>query len=196
MATLKNRATIVRILDLEWEMFQQVKGETPAACQRLPDNFRKIRGSLFETWGDFTLEAYRHDLERARRRGANLLVQKYARMDERIPPLKTADGLEMIRQIVVIERGWQVEIADRYPAVYRHLGRSTAETGDGSDFSVYLACELETYGDETLASYYRDTLDAARNQQNLALESLDILLRKGGWESIDQAECNFAQNDA
>jgi hypothetical protein len=191
-----SKELIDEILNLEWEMFQNVKSETPASCQRMPDNFRKIRGSLYEVWTAETLGSYLSDLKKAYVSGVNLLTQKYARMDNRLPPLKNEDGLKKIREIVEIETQWQTEIERNYPFLHHRMGRSTQPTGDGSNFSIYLACELETYSDKTLELYYQSIKKAKENDVNLALKSLEILLIKGGYRNIDHAESHLAETGA
>ncbi|MDX9788978.1 MAG: DUF4125 family protein [Desulfobacterales bacterium] len=180
------------ILNLEWDMFQNVKSETPASCQQMPDNFRRIRGSLFEVWNEETLESYRLDLQKAALTGDNLLTLKYARMDNRIAPLKGEDSLKKIREIVEIETRWQSEIQQKFPTIYNRMGRSTDQTGDGSNFSIYLACELETHGDKTIDLYHQGIKRAESNQINLALKSLEILLQKGGYRDLAHAESHLA----
>lgn len=184
----KHSDLIDKILNIEWAMFQNVKSETPASCQQMPDNFKRIRGSLFEVWEEDTLASYLSDLTKAEKEGKNLITLKYARMDDRVPPLKNAATLKKIAEIVEIEKKWQVEIKHNYPAIYSRVGRSTQETGGGESFSVYLACELETYGDHTLECYYQGIKNAENNHINLAAKSLEILLRKGGYQNIDHAE--------
>lgn len=187
---------IDEILNWEWEMFQNVQSERPAACQSMPDNFRKIRGSLFEVWAPETLESYLSDLQQAALTGDNLLTLKYARMDNRIPPLKEGDILDKIKEIVEIETRWQTEIRNNYPAIYNRVGRSTDPTGDGGNFSIYLACELETYGKNTIALYHHQTKEAEERKANLALNSLEILLKKGGYRDLEHAESHLAGKGA
>lgn len=100
----KHSDLIDKILNIEWAMFQNVKSETPASCQKMPDNFKRIRGSLFEVWEEDTLASYLSDLTKAEKEGKNLITLKYARMDDRVPPLKNAATLKKIAEIVEIEK--------------------------------------------------------------------------------------------
>jgi len=177
---------IEQILNIEWEMFQRVKSVGgPAPCQSAPDTFKKIRAGIFETWSPGILKSYLHDLKNALNAGRNLLAEKYARMDNLIPPLKVHP---LIEKIVVIETGWQDELKKRYPAIYNRMCRGTDPTGDGSNFSVYLRSELETYGNNTLKAYYEHVRNASEKGGNLSLTSLELLLQKGGYRDLAHAE--------
>lgn len=173
------------VLDLEWDMFVRVKSLHPAACQSAPDNFRAIRGSVFEMWTEEMLAAYLQQLEEAKARGRNLLTEKYARMDNLIPPL--IDN-PLIDDIVAIGERWQRELQQRYPALYQSCCRGTDPTGDGSNFSIYLRGELETYGDRTVDLYYQNVRNADDQKRNLSLEALQRLVQKSGYRDLDDAE--------
>jgi hypothetical protein len=134
------------------------------------------------------LQSYLNDLKTAQNQGRNLLTEKYARMDNLIKPLKNNP---LIEKIVAIETKWQAEILELYPALYGVVCRSTDPASDGSNFSVYQRCELETYGDQTIALYYQQVQSAAENKDNLAMRMLLQLVKKGGFEDLNQAETYF-----
>jgi len=173
------------VLELEWAMFSQVRGTQPASCQSAPDNFKSIRGSLFAMWTDKMLASYRGDLVAAREAGRNLLTEKYARMDGQIPP---SFANPMIEVIVDIEADWQRDLRERHPALYHRCCRQTDLAEDGSDFSVYLRSELETYGYDTVELYYENVKAALDGGRNLAVEALRRLVIAGGYADIEQAE--------
>ncbi len=177
-----------RILDLEWAMFVQVQSDRQAPCQTAPDNFLNIRGSLFETWTPHLLQAYWADLEEATALGRNLLAEKYARMEELIPPLSDDPAIDFI---VAIESRWQAEILRQFPMLYQRCCRSTAETGDGREFAIYLRAELETYGYETRQLYFVNVKNAERQGRNLGIEALQALVRRSGYADLAQAEQHF-----
>lgn len=188
---MENREQIIQsILEIEWGMFQKVKSATPTSCQSNPEAFHKVRGSIFEPWPLDVLDAYLDNLKSAREKGRNLLTEKYARMDNLIPPVSTHP---MIDAIVAIESKWQKELRDTYPALYKRVCRSSNEADDGSNFSVYLRCELETYGNETIQRYHQWVQDSVRTNRNYSLESLEALVQKGGFKSLAQAEDYFTQ---
>lgn len=176
------------ILDLEWTMFVAVKSSRPVACQKAPANFRDIRGSLLDTWTAEMQASYCVDLEAATAYGRNLLAEKYARMDDLIPP-QTDDPV--IGLIVDVESAWQDEIRCRFPMLYQRCCRSTAGTGDGREFAVYLRSELETYGYETRQLYFLNVKNAERAGRNLGLEALQNLVKRFGYEGLEQAEEQF-----
>ncbi|CAI07163.1 DUF4125 family protein [Aromatoleum aromaticum] len=176
---------VAHVLDYEWGLFIQVRGAGPAPCQSAPDSFRAIRGSLFALWTDEMLAAYLETLERAVAQGRNPLAEKYARMDGLIPPLSDNP---LIPTIVAIEERWQGELQARFPALYRRCCRSRAPTGDGREFSVYLHCELETYGERTVQLYYENVARADAAGRNLAIDALDRLVAQSGYADLEQAE--------
>lgn len=131
------------------------------------------------------LAAYLETLERAIALGRNPLAEKYARMDGLIPPLSENP---LIPSIVAIEERWQAALQARYPVLYHRCCRSRAPTGDGRNFSVYLRCELETYGERTIQLYYENVELADAVGRNLAIEALDRLVEQYGYTSLEQAE--------
>ncbi|MBI5588843.1 MAG: DUF4125 family protein [Deltaproteobacteria bacterium] len=187
---MSDETLIQKILDIEWRMFRRVKSATPVVCQNSPDTFRKVRSSIFDLWTTEMLQSYLNDLKTAQNLGRNLLTEKYARMDDLLGPLKNNP---LIEKIVAIETKWQEEIRQHYPVLYGVTCRSTDPSGDGSNFSIYLRCELETYGDQTIALYYRQVKSAMENRENLALRMLLQLVRKGGFSDLNQAEVYFRQ---
>lgn len=188
------RPLLEAILDLEWEMFVCVRSDRNAPCQSAPDNFRMIRGSLFEMWTDAMLASYLDDLQGALAQGRNLLTEKYARMDNLIAPLNTNP---LIDAIVAIEDKWQSELQRCYPALYQRCCRSRNPSAeDGSNFSVYLRCELETYGNHTLELYYQNVKSMDDQNQNLAIEALRQLVRESGYRDLEQAEAYLRNNMA
>lgn len=182
---MDTKALLTEILSLEWDMFVRVKSTHPAACQSAPDNFRAIRGSVFEMWTQEMLAAYLQQLQEAKTNGRNLLTEKYARMDNLIPPL--IDN-PLIDDIVEICERWQREVRQGYPAVYQRCCRGTDSTGNGSNFSIYLRGELETYGNHTVDLYYQNVKNADAEKRNLTLEALQRLVCKSGYPDLDVAE--------
>jgi hypothetical protein len=178
------------ILDREWEMFQEVNSATPASCQNSPDTFRQVRGSIFQLWPPELMGAYLIELTRAKRLGRNLLTEKYARMDNLIAPITTHPAID---KIVDIETQWQEEIRQKYPALYQRACRSTDETGDGMNFSVYLKCELETYGDTAIDLYFDWVHQAKLLGVNYSLTMLNHIVLKSGFKNLEEAEAFWAE---
>ena len=185
----KSQELIEQILNIEWYMFQHVKAAGGSApCQSAPDTFRKIRGSIFEIWTEELLLSYLEDLGDAEKKGRNLLSEKYARMDNLISPL---NDHFLIDKIVEIETVWQEELKKKYPAFYEYSCRSTNSALDGSNFSIYLGSELETYSNKTIELYYDHVKKALEKGRNLSLTALRLLVQKAGYRDLDHAESHL-----
>jgi len=123
-----------------------------------------------------TLASYQKDLKRAEKDGRNVLTEKYARMDNLIPPLSDNP---LIGKIVSIEADWMDILQQRFPKTFR---------GNRTPFEIYLCSELETYSDDTLALYYRDVTAALEKGKNLTEERYRLLFQSLGYSGIDQVE--------
>jgi hypothetical protein len=182
------RELVAAVLDSEWEMFRKVRSAYPVGCQQSPATFRHIRASIFELWTEEMLASYLVDLLQAEAAGRNLLAEKYARMDNLIP---RTNFNPLIERIVAVDSDWQAEVRNQYPHVYSVACRGMEPTDDGRNFSVYLRCELETYGHKTIELYYRQIDEALANGENLTLKMLERLVEKGGFKDLEQAELYF-----
>jgi len=131
------------------------------------------------------LSSYEEDLQRAKQQGRNLLTEKYARMDDVIPPLTINPLIEVI---VDIETDWQRQLENLYPALFVRCCRQTDRDGNGSDFSIYLRGELETYSETTLDLYYDNVKAALSEGRNLAIEALEQLVTTAGYWDLFEAE--------
>ena len=83
----KKKELVNEIIDLELDMFVNVRSRYPVSCQENPKAFRLHRGSQFLVWSEETLLSYRDDLVEAAAKGDNLMTLKYARMEGIILPL-------------------------------------------------------------------------------------------------------------
>lgn len=185
-AQRENREILIKdILDMELQMFLNVKGESSTLCQEQPDTFKKIRGSIYEIWSIAMLESYFQDLVTAKKNKRNLVVEKYARMDNRIPQINDSP---LIAKIVDIELKWQEELQLKYPAIYNHSCRDMNLADNGSNFRVYLASELETYSDNTLEEYYNYVKKMSDTGKNLSVEMLKQLAKKSGYGDLGTLE--------
>lgn len=183
---LDKRKLIDKILSIELNMFLKVPTPQPTRCQENREGFKLMRGSIFETWSENTLESYLNDLFEAARKGINLLTQKYARMENLIPPINKNP---LIDEIVAMEENWQEEVRQKYPAIIG--GGYTGNCGDPSIgcsfFSNYLKSELETYSNQTLESYYHDLVQAKQEGKNILEERYTILFKWLGYNSLIEA---------
>ena len=118
---------IEQIVEMEWEMFQNVRNTGGrAACQDDFETFDVMRKSQFLIWDLPLLESYWQDLQEGKAQGRNLVMEKYAYMMESTAPKEyeaIATGLPkiseekqaMVEQIVAIQVGWREEFAEKYP---------------------------------------------------------------------------------
>ena len=189
MSDIKN--LITAIVEVELEMFLNVRSSEPAQCQQHPDAFRDIRASIYEFWSKETLESYLQDIIAAKSTGRNLYTEKYARMDNLIPP---QNDDPIINKIVDVEIKWQEAIRKKYPGIYSRVGRNVDSTESESDFANYLRCELETMSHNTLELYYANLQQVLERSENLAETSLERLVLKGGYKSLAHAEEVLSQS--
>ena len=171
----KRKELLDNIIEFEFDMFEQVRTSEPSLCQEQPETFRAMRGMTHSVLSTKTLQSYFEDLQKAKAEGRNLLTEKYARMDNRSPPLKTNP---IIDDIVEIEARWMDELSRKYPR--------TVKLGPG--FKIYLSSELETYSDQTLKLYFGDVSRAEKKGGNLTEERYAKLTKQMGYGSIDELE--------
>ena len=177
--TFDTRQDLIQlIIELELVMFRKVRACGNAPCQEMPETFRAMRWMAHSVLSERTLSSYLDDLKTAAEAGRNLMTEKYARMDNLIPPLKDdPEIISVLDEITAVEKRWMDEFAARYPRIV---------TGDGSAFSNYLRCELETYSEETLRLYLNDVREALGQGRNLAQESYTNLFKSLGYASLDE----------
>ncbi len=165
---------IERILKIELPWFLTVNTRLTSECQEHPEAFKLMRQSPFETWSERTLALYLEHLVDAQSKGRNLVREKYAKIEGSIPCENTTAALT---SSVEIEERWFKEAASKYPNIIRE------EAGVG--FIKYLRCELDTFSQETLESYYKDRLGAETEGKNLVIEAYDRIAKKLGYGSIE-----------
>ena len=187
MENTKRTELIEKILDKELKMFLTVPVRQKAACQEHPESFKTMRRAQFLMWSEKTLESYLKDLEKAEKEGRNLMTEKYARMDNLIPP-KNQDPL--IDKIVNIQCKWQEEMFRKYPNLMRGARPvySSQDSPFQTSFETYLRGELETYSHNTLASLYDDIVGMQKEGKNMAEELYKQLVMDLGYESLEEAE--------
>ena len=80
-------AVLAEIVERELAMFLATSNEGGVSvCQTRPDTFRAMRKMAHSAHDDALLESYLADLRQAEADGRNVMVEKYARMDDRCPP--------------------------------------------------------------------------------------------------------------
>jgi hypothetical protein len=172
----KREEVLNKIIETELRMFEQVRTSEPSLCKDQPETFRVMRRMTHSVLSTKTLQSYLGDLQLAKFEGRNLLTEKYARMDNRIPPLKINP---LIDDIIKVESHWMRELSKKYTRSFR---------GGSGGFELYLSNELETYSDETLKLYFADVSRAEKEGRNLAEERYTKLSQQMGYCSIDDME--------
>jgi hypothetical protein len=174
------------IIAFEERMFVAVKTPTPSDLQQKLKTFRTMRRMAHSVLSDETLTSYLRDLRDAATQGEcedcyampkvskvpltekgfrrNFFTEKYARIDEQIPPI---NDNPLIDEIVGIEAGWFNELVRRYPRLFAATGY----------FERYAHAELETYSDRTLALHVRDVRAARDAGRNLVEERYNYLCK-------------------
>ena len=183
MTEAQGRESLLReIIDRELAMFLATPNEGGiSACQQRPETFRVMRRMAHEVHDDATLASYLDDLRRAEEEGRNFMLEKYARMDERMPPLTQSPLPE---EIADAEAAFLEEAARRFPHAIKR---------NGSDmFRRYLRCELETLSPATLELYAGEIRRARREGRNLVLERHHWLARLLGKGSLKECEAAAA----
>ena len=176
----KKDKLIDEIVNIELLMFQNVRTSEPSLCQERPNTFRLMREMGHVVLSSKTLSSYLKDLKNAKSLNRNLLTEKYARMNNMIPPLKKSS---ILNDIMIIESTWMKELLLKY---------SFLQKKNSSYFEKYLSSELETYSEETLKLYLKDITEAKEHKRNLAEERYLYLFKKLGYSSLDDLEKNVS----
>jgi len=194
--------TLREILDIEWDMFQNVQSmDGPAACQQNPKMFELTRSSQIESWSQEVAESYLDDLRWAQAEDRNLMTEKYARMMQYTSPCEYRRIEPSVRPLepeaeAVIERllprlvEWQEEVVEKYP----HVGaqgrpiRSYADNPYTPSFETYNRGELSTYSTQTLLLLEEHYSKLAAAGENPAEVILQNTVAKYGYASIERAE--------
>ena len=186
--TTGRNAALAEIVERELAMFLATSNEGGVSvCQTRPDTFRAMRKMAHAAHDDALLESYLADLRQAEADGRNVMVEKYARMDDRLPPLSTSPLLD---QIADAEEAFLHEAQRLYPNVIKSNGQGM--------FRRYLRCELETLSLRTLELYAAQIDRARREGRNLVVERHDYLMRLLGKGGIDacNASCEASMHAA
>lgn len=171
-------AVLAEIIERELVMFLATSNEGGVSvCQTRPDTFRAMRRMAHVVHDTAVLESYLADLRQAEADGRNVMVEKYARMDDRLPPLSESPLLDAIADA---EQAFLQDALRRYPHVVQSNGQGL--------FRRYLRCELETLSPGTLELYAAEVRRAQAQGRNLVVERHDFLMRLLGKGGIDACE--------
>ena len=169
-------ALVQEIVDREWEMMSNVVSDGRSLCQERPGTFRAMREMTHSVLSRDTLASYAGDLRNAALEGRNLVTEKYARMEGKIPPVSECP---LIARIVAIESAWMNDLCEAFPLTFRSAV---------AYFERYESCELETFSDATLTLLYRDVLAARESGRNLVRERYESLFAKLGQGTLAEVE--------
>ncbi len=194
------RAEIERlIVSNEWEMFQQVKGiDGRAECQDEYQTFIVMRMSQFKSWPENVIVSYLQDLEAAKAKDRNLVMEKYAYMMAETDPEYYNSIQHLLPEISHAKRKlateilgwyliWEREVNEKYPNVRKNGRNVYQESLDGTtSFANYLYCELCTYSMKTLTML----LGAIENSRtvNRYKKSMELMAQAYGYASLEEAE--------
>ena len=193
---------IEQIVEMEWEMFQNVRNTGGrAACQDDFETFDVMRKSQFLIWDLPLLESYWQDLQEGKAKGRNLVMEKYAYMMESTAPKEyeaIATGLPkiseekqaMVEQIVAIQVGWREEFAEKYPHLsgQARIIHTSEDTLYDISFETYLRGELKTYSMQTLVLYGRRIVAFVQEQKNMTEEIMRYTTAFYGYKTLEDAE--------
>ena len=171
---------IGEIVEKELGMFQAVNNQNgPSPCQERPEAFRLMRWMLFSAMQVDFLESYLADLETAEKSGRNLMVEKYARMDNLIPPV--SEDMDKVAAITDVEARWVRELSSKYPATFPE---------NAGMFRRYHSAELEMFSMKTLSLYEVRLSEALDKGENLARIRYENMAEKIGLPSLDEREAD------
>ena len=193
---------IEQIVEMEWEMFQNVRNTGGrAACQDDFETFDVMRKSQFLIWDLPLLESYWQDLQEGKAQGRNLVMEKYAYMMESTAPKEyeaIATGLPkiseekqaMVEQIVAIQVGWREEFAEKYPHLsgQARIIHTSEDTLYDISFETYLRGELKTYSMQTLVLYGRRIVAFVQEQKNMTEEIMRYTTAFYSYKTLEDAE--------
>ena len=163
------------ILEIELPWFLNVNPQLTAECQEHPEAFKLMRQAPFETWSDQTLALHLKHISNAKSKDRNLIREKYAKIENSMPCVNLSPALN---HSVDIEENWFKEATAKYPNIIIDAARE--------QFVTYLRCELDTFSQDTVDSYYKDRSEAKAEGKNLIVETYNIIAKKLGYNSIDE----------
>ena len=174
--TKNKKELLKKIVEIEYQMFENVRTNQPSLCQENPGAFKLMREMNHSVLSYKTLQSYLNDLKDAKLKDRNLMTEKYALMGNLIPPLKNNP---LIQEIDSIESEWMNNLSKQYPLSITHKPNY---------FSKYLSCELETYSDKSIELYFKDVQTAKKNGVSLVKDKFEYLAKKLGYSSLKELE--------
>ncbi len=192
-----------QIIELEWEMFQNVENiGGRASCQDDFETFYIMRKSQYDNWTEEMTDKYLAFAIKSKNDGRNLISEKYARMmaytdlhyfNKHLKdylPFVPAENFRIINQIVDRLIFWEEEMAVRYPKLAGTARpiRSSEDKNGFTSMETYARGELETYPKELLL-LYKDYVDKLWDEGiSLSQKNLNSMVQMYGYDNIEEAE--------
>lgn len=194
------------IIDIEWDMFQNVQNiGGRASCQDDFETFYIMRRGQYENWSQAMIDCYLPFVKRCQAEGRNLVYEKYARMMQYTDlhyynkylapnlPEVPKRHYPLINAIVTAQIDWEKDFAARYPKLSQ-AGRPITSEGDMSGFTsmeTYSRGELETYPEDLLALYAAYIEELKKDGRSLSMMIQETVVHLYGYDSIEAAEASL-----
>ena len=210
----KNEELVSKIVDLELKMFTEMHDINPIEAENMP-MFKRMRMLYYSALSDKTLEIWLRDLNRAYKNGRNVIIEKYAMLSGKLKimkiksmaeknsldeadlslkdtiknsekkELKTSEKISAEDKVTIIaeqERLWKDELMEEYPLAIRQ--KCAAE--ENLEQSLY--CELHTWSEESIDSYFEDVYLAKKRNVNLNEKRFNNYYKSKGQGSLAEVE--------
>lgn len=193
--------TAERIIDIEWDMFENVNGDSKVSCQQNPDKFRVMRHVQFDQWSEEAKLSYLEDLQNAVREGRSLVREKYIYMMESTDP----EGYEAFKneaaevteeKKILVDRIWSImrrqtlDMREKYPNVFK-FGRPVLREDERMGYvsiETYQISELETYSEDTLIKLLRHIEALEEHGVEFAYKVQEASILSNGFTDLETAE--------
>lgn len=172
---------IERIIELEWDFFQEVENiGGRASCQDDYATFHIMRASQFESWKSEVLSSYLEDLLVYKENRMNPIYLKYGYMMasndpknyqkiKNTLPTISIDKQNIVEEIIKIQLRWKEQFNKEYPTLVEssRVLYSYQDTKEETSFETYLRGELYTYLDTTLYLYGKMIIEYVQTNKNI-----------------------------
>ena len=176
MISNKNEKIITDIIDVEWSMFSTVNASEKSPCQEQEKTFRLMRWMSYSVCDEKVLEAILANVLEAKKKGRNLMTEKYGMMEGKIPLQNIHPITE---KILTKEAEMMKEVAEKYPLTFQTKSEQ---------FGNYAACEYATYSDDSLYLYHEMIERYESEKVNIVEERYNNLFKKLGYDSLADKE--------
>ena len=191
---------IPQILDIEWDMFHNVNGDSRVGCQNDRETFVAMRTAQFSAWSVRAVEYYLKDLEAAVSAGRNLVREKYIRMmkstapfdyirlEGSLPPVSPEK--EALIGILWSHFSRQTEDMRKKHPYLAQFGRplyAREETLGWASIETYQISEWMTYSEETLEALLEHLLELKAKGIDLAYLIQENSVTCLGYASMEEA---------